>query len=300
MKNMVHKKHQQDGYALLLVVFLTSLMLIGAMVAAPSLRTERQREKEQEMIWRGKQYVRGIKLFYRKNGRFPTSLDDLTKPKMGSLRFMRQVYKDPMNSSDGSWRLIYVGPAGQLIGSLKPQQTIQIPGLAGAKPAGTPAGTSTEQSGGFGTRFGSSGNSTGPANQAGQNQAGTNPQGTPATGQGTGSASADDGSTLPASALSSNDNPIMGGNIVGVGSKINKRSIIVYDKAKNYRLFEFVWNPSKDLGNAMGQGTQIGTPTAPSQNPAGLGNGFGQPANNPGTPTPQPPSSPTPNSQPQM
>ena len=47
------------------------------------------------MIWRGRQYVRGIKLYYRKTGRFPTSMDDLTKPKLGSLRFMRQAYKDP-------------------------------------------------------------------------------------------------------------------------------------------------------------------------------------------------------------
>src|SRR5436309_2046296 len=140
----MQKRTEQSGYALLLVVFLTTVLLVSVMIAAPSIRTERQREKEQEMIWRGKQYVRGIKLFYRKNGRFPSSLDDLTKPKMGSLRFMRQAYKDPMNTADGTWRLIYVGPAGQLIGSLKPQQAFQIPGLTGSRP-GTPAGTPTGQ-----------------------------------------------------------------------------------------------------------------------------------------------------------
>src|SRR5207237_7363279 len=124
----MQKRREQNGYALLLVVFLTTVLLVSVMIAAPSIRTERQREKEQEMIWRGKQYVRGIKLFYRKNGRFPTSLDDLTKPKMGSLRFMRQAYKDPVNKTDGSWRQIYVGPAGQLIGSLNPQSTFLIRG----------------------------------------------------------------------------------------------------------------------------------------------------------------------------
>src|SRR5229473_4275514 len=119
---------RQRGFALLLVMFLTTLVLLGAMAAAPYVRTERQREKEEDMIWRGKQYVRGIKLFYRKNGRFPTSMDDLVKPKVGSLRFMRQAYKDPMNKEDGTWRMIYVGPAGQLIGSLKPpQQNLRIP-----------------------------------------------------------------------------------------------------------------------------------------------------------------------------
>src|SRR5947208_7692914 len=132
---MKHRKTttspRQGGYALLMVLFMTSVVLLSAMAAAPYVRTERQREKEQEMIWRGKQYVRGIKLYYKKTGRFPLSVDDLTKPKLGSLRFMRQAYKDPMNKEDGSWRFIYVGPMGQLIGSLKPPQNLQLPRVAG-------------------------------------------------------------------------------------------------------------------------------------------------------------------------
>src|SRR5216683_2913128 len=146
-------KRNEHGYALLVVVFLTTVLLISTVSIAPNVLTEGRREKETEMIWRGKQYTRGVKLYYRKMGRFPTSLDDLTKPKLGSLRFMRQAYKDPMNKEDGSWRFIYVGAAGQLIGSLKPpQQNLRIP-QAGA--IGTPAsalgglGGST-QSGGFG------------------------------------------------------------------------------------------------------------------------------------------------------
>src|SRR6201997_306621 len=126
------KTRKQDGFALILVVFLTTLLLISVMAIAPSIRTEKQREKEQEMIWRGKQYVRGIKLYYRKTGHFPTAVDDLTKPKLGSIRFMRQAYKDPMNKEDGAWRFIYVGPAGQLIGSLKPPETLQLAGQPGA------------------------------------------------------------------------------------------------------------------------------------------------------------------------
>jgi len=54
-------------------------------------------------------------------GRFPTPRRP-HQAEGGSLRFMRQAYKDPMNKEDGSWRFIYVGPAGQLIGSLKPPQ----------------------------------------------------------------------------------------------------------------------------------------------------------------------------------
>ena len=107
----VHRSER--GYALLMVVFLVTVLLISAIAVAPNILTEGKREKEKEMVWRGKQYARGVKLYYRKMGRFPTSLDDLTKPKIGSLRFMRQAYKDPVNNEDGEWRLIYVGAAGR-------------------------------------------------------------------------------------------------------------------------------------------------------------------------------------------
>ncbi len=267
----------QQGFALLLVMFLTTLVLLSAMVAAPYIRTERQREKEEEMIWRGKQYMRGVKLFYRKNGRFPTSLEDLTKPKTGSLRFMRQAYKDPVNKADGSWRLIYVGPAGQLIGSLKPPQTFQLPGVGGAQ-SGSGPGAGLGQPAQAGA-------------QASVQSGATQPGSTSPGAQGNKATASDDAANATPSGLVNADAPLIGGNIIGVGSKVNKRSIIVYDKAKNYRLFEFVWNPSKDLANALNQaGGQVGTP-----NPNRQGNGqsgFGQqnatPGNPPGTPMPTP------------
>src|SRR5713226_10094185 len=163
----------QAGYALLLVLFLAALLLVSTMVAAPRILTEGKREKEQEMIWRGKQYVRGVKLYYRKMGRFPTSLDDLTKPKVGNLRFMRQAYKDPMNKDDGSWRLIYVGAAGQLIGSLKPpQQNLRIPQAASPGAPGNPVAA---------TGAPSQPGATAPPGQAGSQPgvttSGTNPAG---------------------------------------------------------------------------------------------------------------------------
>ena len=84
----------------------------------------------------------------------------------------------------------------------------------------------------------------------------------------------------------------MGGNIIGVGSKVNKRSIIVYEKAKNYRLFEFIWDPSKDNIGVGQPGLQTGTGLGqqPGQTPFGQqpGQGPGNPPQNP----PQPPQNP--------
>ena len=288
-------KRGEEGYALMLVVFLTTLLLLATMVAAPSVRTERKREKEEEMIWRGKQYVRAIKLYYRKNGRFPTSLDDLTKPKTGSLRYLRQAYKDPMNKEDGSWRLIYVGPAGQLIGSLKPPQTLQ---MQGAGQPGTPAaalasqGTAQPSTQGAGT----SQSAFGPqrsATTSGASAFGATPSSTTA---GTTQSSAfgpgsSDTSSNTFSLSSSSSSSIIGGNIIGIGSKLDRKSVTVYEKATNYHLFEFIWDPSKDvMGIGGATGTQVGTPVPPGQ---GFGQGFGQPVQNPaGLQTPNNPNNP--------
>ncbi len=288
------EKRGERGYALLVMIFLATLLLISTMVVVPNILTEGRREKEKEMIWRGKQYTRGVKLYYRKMGRFPTSIDDLTKPKVGSLRFMRQAYKDPMNKEDGSWRFIYLGPAGQLIGSLKPRQNLQFP-PAGA--VGTPANAlngpgnpgqpgAPGQTGAFGQP-----GALGQLNIGGQpGQGGTQPAGStfgtipPAT---TGTpVGTDQSDTSPdSSAIPSGDTPtVIGGNIIGVGSKVNKSSIIIYDKAKNYRLFEFIWDPSKDSFGVGQPGLQTGT---------GLGQPLGQqPGLNPANPQQNPPQNP--------
>jgi hypothetical protein len=259
-------KRRQQGYVLLMVVFMATSLLILAMMIAPRILTEGRREQETEMIWRGKQYVRGVKLYYRKMGRFPTSLDDLTKPKIGSIRFMRQAYRDPMNSKDGSWRLIYVGPAGQLIGSLKPpQQNLQFGQAPGV---GTPVSSLASPGNASGSgSFGSFLQSTGLAQQI---QSSTQPGGTPpgtnppnTTGPPVSADQGTDPNATPQLPPNGEFANIVGGNIIGVGSKIDKKSVIVYDKAKNYLLYEFIWDPSKDIV-AVGQpGTQIGTPTGP-------------------------------------
>jgi len=282
---MTRARKNQGGYALLLVVFLTALLVVGTMSIGLRILTEGKRQRELEMIWRGQQYTRGIKLYYRKLGRFPTSLDDLTKPKIGNLRFMRQAYKDPMNKEDGSWRLIYVGPAGQLIGSLNPSaRNVQMPTAAG-QPGAAPGNATTSTGGQAGALGGFGATSSTPGTPAANapgttgSTPGTAAQGTDTTGTGT------DPQAVP-----TGDTPtIVGGSIIGIGSKINQPSIIVFEKAHNYRLFEFIWDPSKDLGIAGAPVQQIGIPGvgAPGTQP---------PQQNPLNPPPSPPTAiPNPN-----
>ncbi len=57
-----------------------------------------QRDREEEMIHRGVQYSRAIKKYFKKFGRYPTSLNDLENT--NNLRFLRKRYKDPITGKD--------------------------------------------------------------------------------------------------------------------------------------------------------------------------------------------------------
>jgi uncharacterized membrane protein YgcG len=268
----------ERGYALLLVMFLAAMLAVSTMAIVPNILTEGRRQREEEMIWRGRQYIRGIKLYNRKLGHFPTALDDLTKPKTGSIRFMRAPYKDPMNKTDGSWRLIYVGAAGQLIGSLKPPENLPAAGGLGTSAAAVANGSNgggPSGSSGFSnsSSFGSS--SFGSASSFGGSSSGAPSNGLDANGQAVDPNN--DPMLNPAGAALQEPPEVVGGNIIGVGSKINQHSIRVYEKAKNYLLFEFVYNPAKDAAGAI---QQLNAPGS-----GGIGTPVGsQPGSQPGTP----------------
>jgi hypothetical protein len=215
-----------------MVVFLGALMLVAVTAAAPNILTQGRRDKEDEMIWRGEQYARAVRLFYRKNGRFPTSIDELVE-KRTQIRYLRKRYTDPMNREDGSWRLIYIGPGGQLIGSVTRIGGLQFPGQPGApQPGKTPggigaAGATPQQPSPFGPR---------PSAQP-----------APLGGSGT----------------------VIGGNIIGVASKIEQPSLKVYNSRSVYKEWEFIWDPSKDLQVPGTPG--FGVPqTQPGARPPGM------------------------------
>ncbi|MGB8494538.1 MAG: hypothetical protein WCE53_09085 [Candidatus Acidiferrum sp.] len=290
----------QRGYALLLVMFFMALLVLTTITVAPNVLTDGRREKEKEMVWRGNQYVRGIRRYYAKTHRFPTEIDDLVKPKTG-IRFMRQAYKDPMNDVDGSWRLIYVGPNGQLIGSLK----AQVPGAPGMSTAGfgTPVSMMPGAQG-SGSGFGSSsfgGSSFGSGNTSNSTMGSTGfgnsmpkPTGQPNANASGENAAGTDAMSTPQSIAPAETPVIIGGNIIGVGSKVNKESFLWYDKAKNYREFEFIWDPSKDMaggaGGSMQTGPGLGTPVGAPNATSPFSSGFGQnPSQNPSSNPPMGP-----------
>ncbi len=98
--------NRAPGYVLIMLLFLITAMAIGLMVAVPVWQTQIQREKEKELIFRGKQYVEAVKLFQlKKPGTFPRALDELVKEKC-----IRRLFKDPM-TPEGTWNIILMEAA---------------------------------------------------------------------------------------------------------------------------------------------------------------------------------------------
>jgi len=119
-----------DGYAFVVLMIAMTVMLIALAAALPSVYHESQREKEEELIFRGNEYARAIYLFQLQFKRYPKSVDELIRT--NNIRFLRHAYKDPMNSK-GKWRFIHVAPNGMLIDSLTmgPQVQTQFVGASG-------------------------------------------------------------------------------------------------------------------------------------------------------------------------
>ena len=105
----------EDGYVLLVFILFAALLVAGLSRILPKAVFEGQREKEEELIFRGLQYQRAVQLFVRKFGRYPSSVDELLET--NELRFLRKAYKDPM-TKDGEWRVIHVGPTGAFVDSI--------------------------------------------------------------------------------------------------------------------------------------------------------------------------------------
>jgi len=302
----------EDGFVLLAVLFLVALILITLAVAAPKIAQSIQRDRELELVHRGQQYKRAIKLYYRKFGAYPSSIDQLMNT--NQIRFLRKRYTDPMTGKD-DWKIIHQG-----------EQHVKVMGLFGQPIAGSggPAAAGTSIAGigqsGFGNNTAGAISGT-SAPTSGTTSSGTTSSGTSGTSGSTdgsafgqsgfgGTTQSGVGGTTGTSGFGStgtggNTNPTFGGGpIVGVKIPDTKASIKVYLQQKHYNEWEFVYDPLEDQlqgggalfggagANLNGVGNGTASPTSPTSGFGGTGFGSsptsGTGTSGPGVTTPSP------------
>jgi type II secretory pathway pseudopilin PulG len=217
-----HAKPSEEGYMLVAVIFLLALLTISLAVALPKVSKEIQRDREMETTQRGKQYIRAVRMYYKKFGAYPPNVDVLVKP-TNNIRFLRKKYADPTTGKE-DWKPIRFGQnkAPTAMGFFGQP-------LGGSSIAGIGPGA---QSTGFNP------SATTPPTDPSATQAGpSNP----------------DGGTASNGATTGLSGPTFGGaGIIGFSPNSPKKSIMIYKKKDHYNEWEFVYDPLVEQMMQMG------------------------------------------------
>ena len=292
------RRPSEDGYILVAVMFLLALLIISLAVALPRVREDIQRDREVETMNRGKQYVRAIKLYYKKFQRYPPNVDALVKT--NEIRFLRKRYTDPITGKD-DWKPIQFGQNKTPVAMGFFGQPLAGAAIAGTGPGGIAGATPIAGGDGSSSTSGSGPNSfSGPSSTSGSSSmfGPSSPGTTGATGAtGTIGTSGTDQSSN--GSLSSNQT-FGGGGIIGFSPGSEKQSILVYKKKNHYNEWEFLYSP---LADQMMQGGNLGTIGQPvgGTNGNGIQNGnSGVFSNGPGAGSPTAPTTPTSPTSPQQ
>jgi type II secretory pathway pseudopilin PulG len=89
----VAKGKSESGFTLVALMIGIAILTILIAGVAPSVGAIMKRDREEELIFRGKQYARAIGLFQRRYGRYPNELKELYENRP---RTIRKLWKDPM------------------------------------------------------------------------------------------------------------------------------------------------------------------------------------------------------------
>jgi type II secretory pathway pseudopilin PulG len=117
-------KSGEAGYTLVIFVMVIAIMAIMLAAAVQIVSFQAQREKEAELIFRGQQYVEGIRLFRAKFGRYPMRMKELWE---ADPKVLRKKWIDPITGSE-EWGLVFQGQEGR---------ELTVPGGGGARPTPT-------------------------------------------------------------------------------------------------------------------------------------------------------------------
>ncbi|HVN94551.1 MAG TPA: hypothetical protein VMT38_12690 [Terracidiphilus sp.] len=276
----------EQGYVLLLAIFLLALLTIALAVAVPNMARSIQRDRDLETYHRGMQYRRAIQLYYRKFHAYPPNVEALLNT--NDIHFLRKKYIDPTTGQD-DWKPI-------AFGQNKTPTAMGFFGQPLAGNASTLAGIGPGGVGGMpGTTGATGGTSTGGFSSGGFSLDTSSDQNSSASGSGPSGSSGAAGSAgststgTSTSSTSGTGGPTFGGaGVIGFSPASPKQSILIYKKKDHYAEWEFTYDPLSDMktiggGNAGTIGQPAGTnPTNPTTN-----NPFGPGTNQPTTMPPE-------------
>lgn len=102
-----------SGYTLLMAIIAVNIFAVLLLIARSMWESEIQRDLEDELLFRARQYVLAIELYKKKHlNLYPKTLEVLYEEK-----FLRKEYKDPM-TQEGKWNIVMKEATGGKSGFL--------------------------------------------------------------------------------------------------------------------------------------------------------------------------------------
>jgi type II secretory pathway pseudopilin PulG len=149
------QRNREAGYAMAALLVALSIMAIMFTVVMPVWKQTAQREKEEELVFRGRQYAHAIGLFQKKFANaYPPNIDVLVEQ-----RFLRKKFKDPVTNDD----FVPIGVGQAVPGGTQPSGGQRGATTAGGRGQSQPASATQPGSG----RIGGPPISTGAPGQTG-------------------------------------------------------------------------------------------------------------------------------------
>jgi type II secretory pathway pseudopilin PulG len=275
----------QRGYMMITLMLAVALITIGLLAVLPEFKQQAQRDREEELRHRGTAYMRAIQHFYKKIGRYPTSIAELENT--NNIRFLRKHYMDPMSrdpktGKEKDFKILHQQDIALNNGPV-------LPGQSGQTGTGGQTGLQGSALGGLGGL----GAQTGGLQQNGGAGGPTSASGDSGNSS-SGSSGASGSSNSPGSSSNSNSSnsgsglsgqTFGGGPIVGVASTNNKtKSIRVFFDKTHYNDWLFIYVTQLDRGGLLVGPVNPNMPPTANLNglTPGIQTGAGMPGQGPG------------------
>jgi len=247
------------GYILITLMLFMALLTMAALAVLPEIVQQIKRDREEEMLHRGTEYMRAIKKYYKKFGRYPTRIEELENT--NQQRFLRKRYKDPMaTKADKEFKMVHVGdPSLNMLGM---GGVGAGPGLApGAGPGVMPRpGQALNQTSNqnFVASSGGGVRAAGPDDANAPQVTGLPGQQSSGTPNPAGGDAGDSETTVDAKTAAVSDSEtdpggqvFGGGPILGVASTSKAKTIREFNKKNHYNDWLFIYDPRGDRGGLL-------------------------------------------------
>ncbi|MCZ6777981.1 MAG: hypothetical protein O7F16_03340 [Acidobacteria bacterium] len=107
-------RRADSGHLLIGLMVAVTIMTIMVTMAAEKWSVILRRDREEELVFRGKQYAQALAEYQKEHGALPNEFEMLLKKGPRNHRYIRKLFRDPF-TKNGEWAKLVLAPGGQAV-----------------------------------------------------------------------------------------------------------------------------------------------------------------------------------------